>query len=941
MASGRGSADAPPDAAGNPRLALSGSPLPSVRGWCDYQVRWRTVRDTGIDVIGGVPWGTHFCQFYQDKQDLIDVLVPYFAAGLKQNEFCMWVTSEPLGVDEAKAALTKVMGDLEPYVRSGQLEILSYSEWYTAAGSFEADRVLQGWVDKLAAAQQRGFDGLRLTGNTFWLEQPEWRDFTDYEAMVNSVIGQYKMLAMCTYSLAKCGAPELLDVMSNHAFALIKREGAWQIIESAERRKTEQALRESEGRYSSLFENMLDGYAYCRMLYDNGTPQDFLYLDVNSAFERLTGLKGVAGKKVSEVIPGIREANPELFQVCGRVARSGRPERFETYLDSLGLWFSVAVYSPAEEHFVAVFENITERKQAEERTRLQNAVLASINKAFEGALADETEAELGRTCLRVAEEVTGSKFGFIGEIGPDGLLHDVAISDPGWELCTMYDKTGHRRPPGDFTIHGLYGRVVNDGRSLLTNAPAQHPDSIGTPEGHPGLTAFLGVPLVREGRTIGMIVVGNREGGYRPEDQEALEALAPAVVEAFLRKRAEDEIRRNEARLESLLRVSQHPAGSIQELLDFALDEAIVLTGSKIGYIYHYDDTKEEFTLNTWSNDVMKQCTIVEQQTRYQLEKTGIWGEAVRQARPIIVNDFQAPHPLKKGYPDGHAPLHRYMTVPIFSDGRIVGVVGVANKDTDYNSADVRQLILLMESVWMITARKRAEEALLAAERERAGIAERMTAEINHRMKNNLMLLSGVLEMQASALPADSGAAAAIQSAISRISSLSAVHEQLYREQPGAIELRDLVRRIGEIDAQALASQGVALSVTGGPCYVTAKLGSTIAILVNELITNAVKYGAPGDDGRLQVRVELAAAEDGMLLGVWNSGNSLPAGFDPQRQAGLGLSLVQSVISQQLGGSFAIHAHGGGTLAQIRLPEKALSSSFAVAEQTIPGPETS
>lgn len=100
------------------------------------------MRDTGIDVIGGVPWGTHFCQFYQDKQDLIDVLVPYFAAGLKQNEFCMWVTSEPLGVDEAKAALTKVMGDLEPYVRSGQLEILSYSEWYTAAGSFEADRVL-------------------------------------------------------------------------------------------------------------------------------------------------------------------------------------------------------------------------------------------------------------------------------------------------------------------------------------------------------------------------------------------------------------------------------------------------------------------------------------------------------------------------------------------------------------------------------------------------------------------------------------------------------------------------------------------------------------------------------------------------------------------------------------------------------------------------------
>ena len=108
----------------------------------------------------------------------------------------------------------------------------------------------------------------------------------------------------------------------------------------------------------------------------------------------------------------------------------------------------------------------------------------------------------------------------------------------------------------------------------------------------------------------------------------------------------------------------------------------------------------------------MKQCTIAEPQTVYHLDKTGIWGEAVRQARPIIVNDFQAPHPLRKGYPDGHAPLYKYMTVPVFSDDRIVGVVGVANKETDYDTSDVRQLTLLMDSVWKIFERKRTEEAL-------------------------------------------------------------------------------------------------------------------------------------------------------------------------------------------------------------------------------------
>ena len=140
-------------------------------------------------------------------------------------------------------------------------------------------------------------------------------------------------------------------------------------IDITERKQAEEALRKSEKRHHSLFENMLDGYAYCRMIFEGGIPLDFVYLDVNPAFERLTGLKDVAGKRVSEVIPGIREANPELFEIYGRVAMTGKPERFETYLDSLHIWFSISVYSPEKEYFVAVFDNITERKRAEEALR--------------------------------------------------------------------------------------------------------------------------------------------------------------------------------------------------------------------------------------------------------------------------------------------------------------------------------------------------------------------------------------------------------------------------------------------------------------------------------------------------------------------------------------------------------------------------------------------
>ncbi len=130
---------------------------------------------------------------------------------------------------------------------------------------------------------------------------------------------------------------------------------------------------ESEERYHSLFKNMREGLAHCLMLYEEGRPCDFVYLDVNDAFPRLTGLREVVGRRVSEVIPGIRESNPGLFEVYGRVARTGEPEKIETFVPPLGIWFSVTAYSPKRDHFIAVFENITARKRAEEALRESEA----------------------------------------------------------------------------------------------------------------------------------------------------------------------------------------------------------------------------------------------------------------------------------------------------------------------------------------------------------------------------------------------------------------------------------------------------------------------------------------------------------------------------------------------------------------------------------------
>ena len=201
---------------------------------------------------------------------------------------------------------------------------------------------------------------------------------------------------------------------------------------------------------------------------------------------------------------------------------------------------------------------------------------------------------------------------------------------------------------------------------------------------------------------------------YRDEAGKDVGVFA-AARDITERRRAEEIARLDEARTASILRISQYPAASMRELLDFALDEAIALSGSKFGYLYFYREDTRDFILHAWSKDVMAECTIANPQTDYKLEKTGIWGEVVRQRKPLIVNDFAAYHPLKKGYPEGHAPLFRFFSVPVFSEGHIVAVVGFANRSAEYTDSDSNQMTLLMDSVWKIVERKKAEEKLKLA----------------------------------------------------------------------------------------------------------------------------------------------------------------------------------------------------------------------------------
>jgi PAS domain S-box-containing protein len=196
---------------------------------------------------------------------------------------------------------------------------------------------------------------------------------------------------------------------------------------------------------------------------------------------------------------------------------------------------------------------ITERRRSERAVERQNQLLAGINRIFEAVVTGASDEEFGTACLAVAEEITGSAISFVAETGPDGLLHDLAISNPGWEACSMYDREGHRKPPGDLRILGIYGRAILDGRTVLVNDTASHPARVGLPPGHAPLTSFLGVPLKKEDRTVGVVAVGNRQGGYGPGEQEALETLALAIAAALARKRAEEALRASENKYRELV----------------------------------------------------------------------------------------------------------------------------------------------------------------------------------------------------------------------------------------------------------------------------------------------------------------------------------------------------------------------------------------------------
>ena len=434
------------------------------------------MRHTGLDVVGDVPWGTHFCQFYQTRQDLVDVLVPYFRQGLENNEFCMWVTSRPLGIDQAKRALRRAVPDLDDRIRRGQIEILSYDQWYRLDGRFDAQRVLQGWVQKEQAAREHGFDGLRLTGNTCWLEQSDWKSFADYEEAVNRAIGKHRMLALCTYRLDRCSASEIIDVVKTHQFAMIKRMGKWEIIENEHHKGIEAARRETEtSAYNRrLIEASLDPLITI--------DADGKVTDVNAATEKVTGRSRteLIGTDFSDYFTQPDKARAGYQQVF----REGSVQDYALEIRHregrlTPVLYNASVYRDSDGKVIGVFaaaRDVTERRQMEAELRARSLYARSLIEASldplvtispEGKITDVNKATEEATGLP-REKLIGTNFSEYftqrdkAEAGyrsvlADGLVRDYPLTllhASGNTMDVLYNATVYRNEAG--RVQGVF-----------------------------------------------------------------------------------------------------------------------------------------------------------------------------------------------------------------------------------------------------------------------------------------------------------------------------------------------------------------------------------------------------------------------------------------------------------------------------------------------------
>jgi len=302
-------------------------------------------------------------------------------------------------------------------------------------------------------------------------------------------------------------------------------------------------------------------------------------------------------------------------------------------------------------------------------------------------------------------------------------------------------------------LFGRFGRILAG--EILPAAEAR----ILSKSGEYRILEFKSVPQVLAGKVVGVVGTARditdrrvmEEALRRAHDElearvekrtlELGRANQALMIEIAERKKAERALRLDEMRLGALWELSQMSGVSITEVSEFALEQQVRITRSKMGSLSLLNEDETALTVRSCSKGVNEQCALARAAEHCAIEKATIWADTLRERKPIIINNYTSPDPRNKGDPFGHTLLYRLLSIPVFHGDRIVAVAVVANKDEYYNESDIRQVTLLMDGMWKFIQHERAEKALRDAESLAA--MGRALSSVAHDMKTPLIAIGG------------------------------------------------------------------------------------------------------------------------------------------------------------------------------------------------------
>jgi PAS domain S-box-containing protein len=452
-------------------------------------------------------------------------------------------------------------------------------------------------------------------------------------------------------------------------------------------------------------------------------------------------------------------------------------------------------------------------------------------------------------------------------------------------------------------------------------------------------------------------------GVFAPEGR--LFCLDGVIFDITAQQQAEEALKLNTERMEAMLQLSQMTSATQEEIFDFAFEAAVRLTRSRLGYLALMNEDETVMTMQLWSHQAMAECQVPGMPRLYPVESTGLWGEAVRQRRPIITNDYSAPNPWKKGTPEGHVKLVRHMNLPIIVGGKIVLVAGVGNKQEDYSETDVQQLSLLMEGTWRLIERIRSEEELrhyqdqlentvrqrteeLKLSRDAAEAANKaksvFLANMSHELRTPLNAILGFSEIVCNdpMLPENDRHNLEIinRSGEHLLTLINDVLEMAKIEAGGVqltsatFDLGEMARDIIDLMQMRAKEKGLQLIIDQSsqfPRYIVGDEPRLRQVLIN-LIGNAIKYT---EQGGVAVRLGTKHNERSHLLfEVEDSGPGIAAQDQPHifepfvqlgkhgisKGTGLGLTITRQYV-QMMDGNISLESTlGKGSLFRVELP---------------------